>query len=136
MEAAASPFGDAYPRAAAGDLSAQREMVGIALNSWRDDPRLYHEALKFAEFWARCCVINGDLTDYGHLLTVVAKLGDYHDERGETDFCKAYAAEGLAILDLLADAGMERAGTDLNGFAEAIPLDAVHQAKILREMMA
>ena len=111
-------------------------MVGAVLNSWDGDPRLYFESLKFAEFWARCCVQNGDLTDYSHLLSVIGLLGDYHDERGEADFCKAYAAEGVAILDKLADAGMERAGTDLNGLADIVPADVMTQAKFLREMIA
>lgn len=136
MEGPSAEQAAVFAAAAGGNLGAQREMVRVALESWGGDDRLYYEALKFAEFWARCCVLNGDLTDYGHLLSVLGLLTDFHEECGNMDFCKAYAAEGLAILDMLADAGIERAGNDLNELVSAMPADAVEHAKKLREIMA
>lgn len=122
--------------AAGGDLVAQRHMVTIARQMAEANPKFAYDGLKWAEFWARLALVNGNnrTDDIIRLIVALSDLFDVHEAKGELEYCNAFQAEALQLLDTLADRGVDGAEEELLAAAAEVRPEVLLAAKNLRKL--
>lgn len=119
--------------AASGGLEAQRTLAEEGARIALCDGDLF--AAIDALCFARLAAANGDVADKGRLLSILAIAGDLCRSDGEETFRDLLGGEGLALVSLMADDGVEVAENQLTAIAEWSSPGSVAMAKQYRELM-
>lgn len=115
---------------AGGDVTAMRLLAREAKRLWDDEghANAAREGLMFARL---AFAKTESSSDAGLMLCLLARSADSSEgvER------ESYEAEAIALMSILADAGLDVADAGLPGMADAASRGTVELAKELREMM-
>lgn len=98
---------------ASGDKSAMEALCDAALHRANDPERDRGQALVEAVTYARLAACDGSMARVGKLLSVMALLRDECADCDVPDEAARLEGEGLAMMNVLADQGIEIAGDAL-----------------------
>ncbi len=119
--------------AGSGNLEAQRTLAEEGVRIALSDGDLF--AAIDALCFARLAAANGDVSDKGRLLSILAIAGDLCRSDGEETFRDLLGGECLALMSLMADEGIEAADNQLTFVAECSSPGSVAMAPQYRELM-
>ena len=105
--------------AARGDIAAQRALADQAVSLVRNRPDLDPVwLLNDGLIFARMAATQGNVSDEGRVIAMLALVGDLCDEQGEPETGAPFAAEAIARVSLLADLGVDLADVTLGKAAD------------------
>jgi len=129
LAAPIDPEADAlFALAARGDLEAQRKLLAVAVDAAHNGQITYTHAIWGSQILARMAAAHGHAEDRLYLASILFHLAAIDRETGGS-CVSGYQAEGLAILNTLADEGDEKAAEWLNHAVAALPTETVAAAE-------
>ena len=105
--------------AARGDIAAQRALADQAVSMVHNRPDLDPVCLlNDGLIFARMAAMQGDVSDEGRVIAMLALVGDLCDEQGEHETGAPFAAEAIARISRMADQGVDLADLTLGRAAD------------------